>query len=127
MRYNENMNTVTELKPIEMDLETWSSRLNSELARFVNLVVERFDPQKIILFGSLAQNAPKTWSDIDLVVIQKTKKRFIDRGLDIRSAFHPKVGMDILVYTPEEFEQLCNERLFFQEEIFEKGRVLYEK
>jgi hypothetical protein len=36
------------------------------------------------------------------------------------------VGIDILVYTPEEFDQMAKERLFFRQEIVEKARVLYE-
>ena len=39
----------------------------------------------------------------------------------------PRVGLDVLVYTPEEFEQLCRERAFFQHEIVQKGQVLYER
>lgn len=110
-----------------MDLDTWKARLESELARFVDLMITRFDPHKIILFGSFAQDNPKVWSDIDVIVIRETDARFIDRGLEIRSAFHPRVGMDILVYTPEEFEHLCFEREFFQQEILKKGKVLYEQ
>ncbi|MFH1633626.1 MAG: nucleotidyltransferase domain-containing protein [Chloroflexota bacterium] len=121
------MSATSTLKPIEMDLDTWKTSLELELARFVELVINRFDPQRIILFGSLAQDNPKVWSDIDVIVIRETDARFIDRGLEIRSAFHPRVGMDILVYTPEEFEHLCVERIFFRQEILEKGKVLYEQ
>jgi hypothetical protein len=34
-------------------------------------------------------------------------------------------GADILVYTPEEFEPK-KDSLFFREEVFEKGKVLYD-
>jgi hypothetical protein len=40
---------------------------------------------------------------------------------------HPRVGVDILVYTPEEFDRLTRERAFIQQEIVEKGRLLYER
>jgi hypothetical protein len=33
----------------------------------------------------------------------------------------------VLVYTPDEFEQMRQERPFVQQEIVEKGRVLYEQ
>jgi hypothetical protein len=39
----------------------------------------------------------------------------------------PRVGIDILVYTPVEFENLCKERAFFREEILGKGKILYEQ
>jgi len=39
----------------------------------------------------------------------------------------PRVGIDILVYTPDEFAQMSQERLFVRQEIAAKGRVLYER
>jgi len=121
------MSATPTLKPIEMDLETWRARLESELARLVDLLVREFSPHKIILFGSLAEGKPRLWSDIDLVVVMDTEKRFLDRSKDILLAFHPHVGVDVLVYTPQEFERLCRERPFFKEEIVGKGEVLYER
>ena len=39
----------------------------------------------------------------------------------------PRVGVDVLVYTPREFEQLSQERAFLREEIVAKGKVIYER
>jgi predicted nucleotidyltransferase len=121
------METATTLKPIEIDEATWVARLKDELTRFVEMVVSDFNPHKIILFGSMAEGKPHLWSDIDIVVVRETDKNFIDRGLEIRHRFHPKIGLDLLVYTPEEFADMTKERLFFQEEIIKKGKVLYDR
>ncbi|MBS1250403.1 MAG: hypothetical protein MAG431_01997 [Chloroflexi bacterium] len=121
------MDTVKELKPIEMDLDTWKTRLDSELERIVALIIENYHPQKIILFGSLANRQQRLWSDIDLVVIHETNDRFIDRSKDWLPLLMPQVGLDLLIYTPSEFEELCQERTFFKEDIIEKGQVLYER
>lgn len=121
------MATETNLKPIEMDEATWTARLGSELTRFIDLLVREFDPVKIILFGSLAEGAPRLWSDIDIVVVRETDKNFIERAMEIQRKFDSNVGVDLLVYTPEEFEHLCAERLFFQQEILRKGKVIYER
>ncbi|MBC8497033.1 MAG: nucleotidyltransferase domain-containing protein [Anaerolineales bacterium] len=110
-----------------MDLDTWQSRLESELARFVDFIVTHYSPQKIILFGSLAEGTSRLWSDIDLVVIRDTNERFLDRSKELLSSLMPKVGLDLLIYTPAEFEQLCQERKFFREKILKKGKVLYER
>ncbi|MFH1633631.1 MAG: nucleotidyltransferase domain-containing protein [Chloroflexota bacterium] len=119
------MSTLQTLEPIEMDLNTWKARLESELARFVDLIIEHFSPKKIILFGSFAEGKPRIWSDIDLVVIKETDDRFLDRSKDLLPLLMPRVGLDLIVYTPAEFDQLCQERKFFQDEILEKGKVLY--
>jgi hypothetical protein len=39
------------------------------------------------------------------------------------------VGVDYLVYTPQEFDRLASDKgnPFFQHEILEKGQVLYER
>ena len=121
------MASTTTLKPIDIDEATWVAELKEELARFVDLVVREFEPHKIILFGSMAAGNPRLWSDIDIVVVRETDKNFIDRALEMRHRFHPLIGIDLLVYTPEEFETMSAERLFFQQEILAKGKVLYEQ
>lgn len=45
----------------------------------------------------------------------------------LKDLLRPQVGVDILVYTPTEFSQLRQERTFIQDEIVNKGRVLYER
>jgi predicted nucleotidyltransferase len=121
------MVTETKLKPIEMDEATWTARLDSELRRFIDLLVREFDPIKIILFGSLAEGTPRLWSDIDIVVVRETDKNFIERAMEIQRRFDSNVGVDLLVYTPEEFEHMRAERLFFQQEILRKGKIIYER
>ena len=91
------------------------------------LLIQHDDPEKIIVFGSLASGEIHEWSDIDLVVVKQTDLPFLQRLHEVRHLLHPKVGTDILVYTPDEFEQLSRRRLFFQEEILDKGIVVYER
>jgi predicted nucleotidyltransferase len=121
------METVAALKPIEIDEAEWAEKLSRELARFVDYVKEHFEPSRIVLFGSMAAGQPRLWSDIDLVIVRETEKNFIDRGLEIQRGFDTMVGIDLLVYTPEEFNRLSRERPFILQEIAEKGRVLFER
>ncbi|PDW04021.1 hypothetical protein CJ255_05460, partial [Candidatus Viridilinea mediisalina] len=72
-------------------------------------------------------NSVHAWSDIDLVVIQETQERFLDRSTRLIRLLRPQVGLDIFVYTPAEFRQLAQERTFVRNEIVAKGRVLYER
>jgi len=102
-------------------------RLEQEVARYVRLLTEHGDPERVIVFGSLATDQVHAWSDIDLVIVQRTDLAFFQRLRQARRLLQPQVGTDILVYTPEEFEQLCGERAFFQEEILDRGVVVYER
>jgi len=100
------------------------------LERELSLVVERlkteYAPKQIILFGSLARGDIHEWSDIDLVIIKDTDKEFLDRLEEAVLIAKPEVGINLLVYTPEEFKEMIEEgNHFITEEIVEKGKVLY--
>ena len=112
--------------PMLTDALAWRQKLQSELDRYLDLLVTHVSPQKVILFGSMARGQVQVWSDIDLVIVTPSRQRFLDRSKEMLRLLQPRVGLDVLVYTPEEFDQLCNERPFFQE-IAQKGKVLYEQ
>jgi predicted nucleotidyltransferase len=101
--------------------------LEQELARYVQILAEEENPQKVIVFGSLATGNVKEWSDIDLLVINDTPLPYLQRLFKLQALLQPKVGTDLIYYTPQEFEQLCKERAFVREEILEKGKVVYEQ
>jgi predicted nucleotidyltransferase len=99
-----------------------------ELHRIVQRLVRRYRPETIILFGSLASVQSRKWSDIDLAVIKKTRRRFLDRLKDALLAANPKEALDILVYTPDEVTNMeFNKNSFWLHEIKEKGRILYQR
>lgn len=101
--------------------------LERELARWLPLLIAHERPDKIILFGSYATGQVDEWSDLDMVIVKETQARFLDRTRQVLALLKPKVGLDVLVYTPEEFEQLCRERAFVRQEIVGKGKVIYER
>lgn len=102
-------------------------RLRSELDRILDTLRIKYSPETIILFGSLADGSVKETSDIDLVIIKETKKRFIDRIGEVIKICKPTVAVDFIVYTPAEFNNLKDRGKFIKEEIIEKGKVVYEK
>ena len=77
--------------------------LNGELNRIVEILKAR-DVEKVILFGSLVDGDVGSTSDIDLIVVEKTDKRFLDRLGEVYSAIQPRMAADVLVYTPDELE-----------------------
>ena len=102
-------------------------RLEAELQRFLPLLQEQYQAERILLFGSLADGRVHEWSDIDLVIVKDTPQRFLDRTKDVIELLRPRVGVDILVYTPDEYDQMYQERLFFRQEIADKAQILYER
>jgi predicted nucleotidyltransferase len=83
--------------------------------------------EQAILFGSLARNEASRHGDIDLILIQNTHLRFLDRYEGILSSLSralPEWDVDMLIYTPEELAQISH-RNFIKRALIE-GKVLYE-
>ena len=103
-------------------------RLEQELHRIMEILIREYQPEKLILFGSAAQGEIHEWSDLDLVVVKRTDKPLLERIEEVLQLVRPKVGLDVLVYTPEEMESLIGERrVFVLDEIIYKGAVAYER
>src|SRR2546422_5084917 len=79
----------------------------------MEILIREHEPEKLILFGSAAQGEIHEWSDLDLVVIKRTDKPLLERIEEVLRLVRPKVGLDVLVYTPEEMEDLIAERRGF--------------
>ena len=102
--------------------------LEQELNRMMEILIREYQPEKIIVFGSAAQGEFHAWSDLDLVVVKKTSKPLLERIEEVLRLVRPRVGLDLLVYTPEEMEALVDERrVFVLDEIIYKGAVAYER
>lgn len=102
-------------------------KYQGEIKKIVQQIVERYKPEKIFLFGSFASGQPKENSDVDLLVIKKTKKRFGARLFEVAQFIKSKMGTDILVYTPKEWREGLRRNYYFFKEIENKGKLVYEK
>jgi predicted nucleotidyltransferase len=104
-------------------VEKRRKKLESELARAV-LKLRDMGAVRIILIGSLARDAWGPFSDIDLVAVVPTDERFLDRLKTAYLSIEPRVAMDILIYTPVEFEELSATSPFLTHAL-KGGKVLY--
>jgi len=110
-----------------MTTEQRAQQLAAELERFIQIVVQEMRPERIIVFGSFATGQIGEWADLDLVVVAETELSFYDRLKQVILLVRPTIGMDVMVYTPAEWEHLKASRLFIREEIAKKGKVVYER
>lgn len=94
----------------------------------IQKVVNELNPEKIILFGSYAYGTPNQHSDVDLLVIMKTRASLKDRSWAVSRLLIPRpFPVDILVKTPREMEKALKSGDFFLKEILSRGKVLYER
>src|ERR1700682_6109732 len=70
------------------------------IRRFARQVAERFQPEKIILFGSYAYGTPHADSDVDILVIMPARNE-LDQAFKIRCEVPTQFPMDLLVFKPQ--------------------------
>ena len=62
------------------------------------------------IFGSRARGTAVPESDIDVMIVARTDRAFVDRFKDYWPALsETSLGVDMLIYTPEEFERMRSE------------------
>jgi uncharacterized protein len=98
-----------------------------QVSRRARPVFRRYGIKKAILFGSFASGRQTLKSDVDLVLIQDTDKRYFDRFEGIlRELYEAIRGRDIevFIYTPEELDRISHRK--FIQNILREGQVIYE-
>ena len=94
----------------------------------IQKIVQELNPEKIVLFGSYAYGTPNPHSDVDLLVIMKTKASLKDRSWAVSRLLLPRpFPVDILVKTPSEVKKSLDAGDFFLKEILKRGKVLYDR
>jgi predicted nucleotidyltransferase len=96
------------------------------IRRFARRIAEKFNPEKILLFGSFAYGTPDEESDVDLLVVMPASNE-INQSIRIKRAFDPVFPFDLIVISPARLRRRLAEKWSFWQEITTKGIVLYEK
>ena len=73
----------------------------------VERIVRQFDPIRIILFGSRARGEALKDSDLDLLVVAEAFDgiRWLDRPVRVALDCDIRFGVELLCYTPAEYER----------------------
>jgi predicted nucleotidyltransferase len=98
-----------------------------ELGAQLRPIFKKHHVLKAIVFGSLARGEASRRSDLDLIVIQSTKKRFLDRYHNfLREVVQAVPGRDVdmLIYTPQELARMAHRP--FIATALQEGKIIYE-
>jgi predicted nucleotidyltransferase len=93
-------------------------------------LVERFRPDRIILFGSYARGTADDYSDVDFMVITEAAKRANRHKMmaQMDGALRGlRIAKDIIVLTPAEFEEDKEIPGTTARYVSQEGRLLYER
>ena len=100
-------------------------KLQDTLERIVTVLKTHYQPQEVIVFGSLASGDITEDSDLNLLIVKDTEKGFFDRIRDVVSICEYDYSADFLVYTPQELKDAAVVNTFVRNEILGKGKVVY--
>lgn len=102
--------------------------VQKEIDRMVRLIVERFDPERIVLFGSYATGNAGPDSDVDLLVIMPIRGSKRETAIEIdRALIDRRVPLDLIVATPEEVERNRDVIGTVLRTALLEGKVVYER
>jgi predicted nucleotidyltransferase len=100
----------------------------NQLEEITRTIVKRFNPVRVVLFGSHARGQETEESDLDLFVEMETDLRPPERAIQVSAVFGLRSWpMDVVVYTPSEVERLKKVRGTLLSTIEAEGEVLYER
>jgi predicted nucleotidyltransferase len=78
--------------------------VQKEIDRMVRMIVRKFHPERIILFGSRARGDAGPDSDVDLLVVMPLEGSKREKQLELRLALYDyMMPVDVIVTSPEDF------------------------
>ena len=98
------------------DLGTELERLTAEAAAI--------GVKRIILFGSFLRGDAGLSGDLDLLMIWETPLDYLARTVEMYRRLRPRVAVDMLVYTPDEFKRMAGTPLV--RKALAEGKLVYE-
>ena len=99
-----------------------------QIEKLLKIIVDKYEPEKVILFGSYAYGNPGKDSDLDLLVVKDTNLPRHKRAREIRKHIWglTEIPKDIIVYTQKEIDDWAEVKEAFITNIVTKGKILYE-
>jgi len=96
-----------------------------EIENIKTQLIEKYKPDKIILFGSSAWGEGDI-NDIDLFIIKRDVPYYgADRITELYRLMDVDAPVDFIVYKPEEVDERLSLGDPFVKKIFKEGKVLY--
>ena len=105
-------------------------KIADQLLPYLQVLVEQFHPEQVILFGSYAYGEPNSDSDVDLLVVKAIDRNSTADATAIRKALRPlrhygtNLPLDIMVRAPGDFRQRVEMGGAFHAEIAHRGLIL---
>jgi len=98
-----------------------------EIKQYAAKIGERFQPEKIVLFGSQARGTANRYSDVDLLVIMPFEGKGMRKSVEISLEVRPEFPVDLIVRQPEQIATRFDRRDYFLQDVMNEGIIVYER
>lgn len=100
----------------------------SELQPALDIIINRFEPDMVVLFGSRPRCLSNESSDYDLFILKDGVEH---RRMFAQDVYRCLIGtglpIDVIIETPSRYEELKNDQNSIYHEIHTYGEIIYEK
>lgn len=83
-----------------------SIKIKESLVRFLHEIIDRFEVDQIILFGSYARGDFHENSDVDLIIVGNFQEDFFSRIGKILEIAPLELDVEPFIYTKDEFNKM---------------------
>jgi len=99
--------------------------LTGEIKAAVDWVTEALEPERVYLYNKRENHQGEVTAFKLCIIADTPDKSAAER--DIYIGFDSEVPFDVLIYTPDEWEQVKNQEASFAGKIIETGMIVYEQ
>ncbi len=121
-------NTVAIREDVLRDARYPVHKIADRLLPYLRVLVEQFQPEQVILFGSYAYGQPDVHSDVDLLVVLPNAQTQARQSAQILRAWRPlrrgqfpPLPIELLVESPERHQFRLQKAAGFYDEINRRG------
>jgi len=105
-------------------------KIADRLLPYLRVIVQQFNPQRIILFGSYAYGQPRPDSDVDLLIVKELRQSPLKEAIAIRQAWwpvrksSPSLPFDLLVTDEAGHQERLKHAAGFYDKAVARGVIL---
>ena len=97
------------------------------ISKTIKQIIEKFHPEKIIMFGSYTYGKPGQNSDLDLLIVMNYKGSSKKQAAKILQNIDYHFPVDLIVRSTDQIHERIKLGDFFFKDIIDEGKVLYDR
>lgn len=101
------------------------TQVQGQIDSITKQLIQKYKPEKIILFGSAITGSMTPDSDLDFFIVKNDQKPKHDRMVEVYRLVDKDIAADFIIYTPQELSERLRLGDPFVKSIVSEGKVLY--